>query len=87
MYALIYDDHSLDQSEKKVISVHETRQESETALSLRQKSLGKKVYDCNTRVVWTDKDVSSDDVLNIKDFSTWRPGEDIPEGELHSDSD
>ncbi len=58
MYALIYDEHNLDQSQKKVISVHETREESEKALSQRQNELGKRVWDCNTRIVWTDKAVA-----------------------------
>jgi len=87
MYALIYDDHKLDKSQKKVISVHETRDESDRALSKRQNNLGKSVYECNTRVVWTDKVVAADDVLGTSEFITWRPGEDIPEGELNSDED
>jgi hypothetical protein len=87
MYALIYDDHSLDEAQKKVISVHETREESENALSQRQIELGKRVYECNTRIVWTDKAVSADDVLATSEFVTWRSDEDIPEGELNSDAD
>ena len=87
MYALIYDNHNLGQAEKKVISVHETREESDKALSQRQNDLGRKVYECNTRVVWTDKAVTADDVLDTKDFVTWRSGEEIPEGELNSDAD
>ena len=87
MYALIYDDHNLGQSEKKIISIHETREESDKVLSQRQIDLGRTVYECNTRVVWTDKDVTANDVLDTKDFVTWRSGEEIPEGELNSDSD
>ncbi len=87
MYALIYDDHELNESQKKVISIHETREESDKALAKRQNDLGKRVYDCNTRIVWTDKVVTADDVLDTSEFVTWRPGEDIPEGELNSDSD
>ena len=87
MYALIYDDHNLGQSEKKVISIHETREETDKALLQRQTDLGRTVYECNTRVVWTDKIVAADDVLDTKDFVTWRSGEDIPAGELNSDSD
>ena len=87
MYALIYDDHNLGQATKKVISVHETREESDKALLQRQNNLGKKVYECNTRIVWTDKVVAADDVLDTMDFVTWRSGENIPEGELNSDSD
>ncbi len=87
MYALIYDDHKLNQSHKKVISVHETREESDKALAKRQNNLGKSVYECNTRIVWTDKVVVADDVLDISEFVTWRSDEDIPEGELNSDAD
>ncbi len=87
MYALIYDDHHLNQARKKVISIHETRQESEKALAERQKKLGKRVYDCNTRIVWTQKDISQGDTIETGEFSTWRPGEKIPDGELNSDSD
>ena len=87
MYALIYDEHNLNESQKKVISVHGTRVECDKALLKRQNDLGKSVYECNTRVVWTDKAVAADDVLDISEFVTWRAGEDIPEGELNSDSD
>ncbi len=87
MYALIYDEHNLGESQKKVISVHGTRDECDEALSRRQNDLGKSVYECNTRVVWTDKAVATDDLLDIHEFVTWRADEDIPEGELNSDSD
>lgn len=87
MYALIYDDHKLHQSQKKVISVHKTRDESDKALAKRQNDLGRKVYECNTRIVWTDKVVAADDVLETSEFVTWRADEKIPEGELNSDSD
>ncbi len=87
MYALIYDEHNLGQSEKKVISVHGTRDESEKALEQRRNELGKIVYECNTRIVWTEKIIKADDVLDISEFVTWRPGEDIPEGEINSDTD
>ncbi|WP_299983654.1 hypothetical protein [Desulfobacula sp.] len=87
MYALIYDDHNLDQSQKKVISAHGTRDESDKALIQRQNELGRKVYECNTRIVWTDKAVAANDVLETGEFVTWHPYEDIPEGELNSDSD
>ena len=87
MYALIYDDHSLDESYKKVISVTGTREESEKALVQRQKKLGKRVWECNTRIVWTDKAVEAGEMLKTSEFVTWRPGEDIPEGELRSNED
>ncbi len=87
MYALIYDDHSLDESNKKVISVDGTREESEKVLEQRQKDLGKRVWECNTRIVWTDKAVAAGETLKTDEFVTWKPGEDIPEGELHSNED
>ncbi len=87
MYALIYDDHKLDQPQKKIISVHKTREEAEKALLQRQIELGKRVYECNTRIVWTDKAVAVDDVIDTGEFVTWRAGEDIPEGELYSNED
>ncbi|MEN8211014.1 MAG: hypothetical protein ABFR31_04805 [Thermodesulfobacteriota bacterium] len=87
MYALIYDDREMNKTEKKVISVHGTREESDKALVLRQNKLGRRVYECNTRIVWTDKVVNSDDILETSDFVTWHPDENIPEGELHSDTD
>ena len=87
MYALIYDDHSLDESQKKVISVHGNRKESDKALVQRQIHLGKRVWERNTRIVWTDKAVAAADVLDTGEFVTWRSDEAIPEGELNSDSD
>jgi hypothetical protein len=87
MYALIYDDHKLNQLQKKVISVHETREESDDALVKRQKDLGRKVFECNTRIVWVDKVVAAEDVLDTSEFVTWRSDEKIPEGELNSDTD
>ena len=87
MYALIYDEHMLDKPRKKVISTHETRQEADGALENRKKALGRKVWECFTRIVWVDKIVNTGDFVNPGEYSTWRPGENIPEGELHSDSD
>ena len=87
MYALIYDEHMLDKPQKKVISVHESRGDSDIALEVRKKELGKKVYECNTRIVWIEKEVKSGDTIGPGDYDTWRPGEDIPEGEVYADSD
>ncbi len=53
----------------------------------RQKDLGKRVWECNTRIVWTDKAVAPGDMLKTDEFVTWKPGENIPEGELHSNED
>jgi hypothetical protein len=87
MYALIWDEHMLDRPQKKVISVHETRDEADIALEDRKKALGKKVWECHTRIVWVEKEIRSDDVVGPADYETWRPGEKIPEGELFGDTD
>jgi len=87
MYALIYDEHMLDKPQKKVISVHESRGDADTALEVRKKELGRTVYECNTRIVWIEKEVTSGDTVGPGEYDTWRPGEDIPEGEIHADSD
>jgi hypothetical protein len=87
MYALIYDKHDLSQQSKRVISVHRSRETAEKALFKRMKNLGKRVWECNTRIVWVDGKVRTNDFLKPSMFSTWRPGERIPWGELYSDSD
>lgn len=87
MYALIYDEHILEKPQKKVISVHESREEADTALEVRKKELGRTVYECNTRIVWIEKKVKSGDTVGPDEYDTWRPGEAIPEGEVHDDSD
>ena len=87
MYALIYDEHQLEKPQKMVISVHESRSEAEIALEKRKEELGRKVWECHTRIVWTEKEIDSGDVVSPGEYDTWRPGEDIPEGEMHADSD
>ena len=87
MYALIYDEHMLDKPQKKVISIHDSRGDSDTALEIRKKELGRKVYECNTRIVWIEKEIKPGDTVGPGEYDTWRPGEDIPEGEIHADSD
>ena len=86
MYALIYDEHDLTE-QKKVISVHRTRETAEKALEKRKKELGKKVWECNTRIVWLERSAGSGDYVQEGQFSTWRPGESVPEGEMFPDSD
>jgi hypothetical protein len=39
------------------------------------------------RVVWAQKKIKTGDSVTPSQFDTWRPGEIIPEGELHSDED
>jgi len=87
MYALIYDEHDLAQPLKKIISVHDSRDVAETALEKRKQELGRKVWECNTRIVWIDGDVKAGETVKPGEYSTWRPGEEIPEGETHSDTD
>jgi ferredoxin-NADP reductase len=87
MYALIYDEHNLLQPRKKIISVHRSRQTAETALQKRMRKLGRSVEECNTRIVWVEGKAKKGGYLTTADFKTWRPGEEIPEGELYSDTD
>ena len=87
MFALIYDTHELDKPQKRVISLHDSRNAAETALEARQKRLGRSVEDCDTRIVWLTRTSQPNDVVTSKDFSTWKPGEPIPYGETHPDVD
>jgi hypothetical protein len=87
MYALVLDERDPKKPLKEVISLHRTRQNAQKALDKRMKKLGKRVWECDTRIVWIDKKVKVGSFLNPRDFSTWRPGEEIPEGELHADTD
>jgi len=87
MDALIFDEHNLENPSKRVVSVHKTRQSAEAAFSERRKTHGKKVQECNMRVVWTQKKIKAGDSVTAPQFETWRPGETIPEGETHSDED
>jgi hypothetical protein len=87
MFALIYDTHELDKPQKKVISLHKSRETAENALEERKKRLGKTVEECDTRIVWVKRKVKRGDVVVDQDFSTWKRGEKIPYGELHPDCD
>jgi len=87
MFALIYDEYNLSKPRKKVISVHRSRETAEKALEKRMKKLGKRVWECNTRIVWTQTKIASGDFIRTMDFETWRPGEKIPYGERYPDSD
>ena len=87
MYLLIYDERQFDNPQKKVLSVHKSRKAADNALERRKKELGKKVYECNTRIVWTEKEINAGDTVTPGEYDTWRPGEPIPEGEIHADSD
>jgi hypothetical protein len=88
MFALIFDEHRLERPGKKVISVHRTRKGAERALSRhRRKTHGKRLWECNIRIVWTQKPVKSGATVTPRQFDTWRPDERIPEGDLRSDGD
>jgi sialic acid synthase SpsE len=87
MYALIFDEHDLEKPLKKVMSVFKTRALAENALGEHRKTHGKKVQECNMRVVWVEKKIKAGDTVTPSQFETWRPGETIPEGETHSDED
>jgi len=87
MFALIYDTHELDKPKKKVISLHKSRETAEKALEKRKKQLGKSTLECDTRIVWVDRKLKHGDFVIDEDFSTWKPGERIPWGETHSDTD
>ena len=87
MYALIYDDFDPAIREKKVISVHKTRETAERALAKRQHQLGKRIWECHTRIVWVYNPVHKGDQLTPDAFDTWAPGEEIPEGDRVPDGD
>jgi len=87
MYALIYDEHDPCLPDKPILSVHRRRETAERALEKRQRVLGRSVTDCNTRIVWIEGRVRVGESLMPSQFDTWRPGEDIPYGELYSDAD
>ena len=87
MYVLIYDECDPSQPMKKVISVHRNRKTAEIALEKRMKRLGKRVWECSTRIVWVDGRVKASDFLSPTSFMTWRPDETVPWGEMYSDTD
>jgi len=87
MYALIYDHFEPSMREKRVVSVHKTRKTAEKALRKRQKKLGRRVWECKTRIVWVYDPVHSDDTITPDSFDTWAPGEKIPGEELEPDTD
>ena len=87
MYTLIYDEHNLTKPLKKVLSIHKNREAAEIALQNRLQKLGRRIWECHTRIVWTESNVKPGEFITPGQFSTWRPGESIPEGELYSDTD
>ena len=87
MYVLIYEDHDLGGPQKQVLSVYKSRHMAEILLQKRRKRLKRRVWECHTRVVWVPRKVKTGESITYRDFSTWAPGETIPHGELHSDTD
>ena len=87
MYTLIYDEFDQGNREKKVVSVHKTRKAAEKALKERQKRLGRKVWECHTRIVWVKNRVRKGDTITPSSFDTWAPGEKIPASEQVPDGD
>lgn len=87
MYALIYDEHNLARPKKEVISVHKSRRTAENALQKRMKRLNKSISECSTRIVWVESRVKTGDLIDQNACATWGPGEKIPWGETHSDTD
>ena len=63
MYALIYDEFDPAKREKKVISVHKTRETAEKAMIKRQRKLGQKVWESHDRIVWVGNPVHKGDQL------------------------
>jgi hypothetical protein len=87
VYALIYDKRDPTKRQKKVISLHKTRATAERALAKRMRKLGKRVWECDTRIVWVHKRPHVGDYLKPDAFDTWAPGEEIPYGDKYSDGD
>ena len=87
MYALIYDEYDLSMHEKEIISVHRTRAAADQALKKRQQRLGKRVWECNTRIVWVSKKIRAGEKITPDMFDTWAPGEKIPAGDQIPDGD
>ncbi len=87
MYALIYDEFDPSIREKEVISVHKSRKTAEKALKERQKRLGRRVWECRTRVVWVKNLVRKGETIRPSSFDTWAPGEKIPASEQVPDGD
>ena len=87
MYALIYDEFDLSKREKEVISVHKSRYNADKALKKRQRERGKRVRECNTRIVWVYDQVRAGDTIKPSAFDTWAPGEEIPMGDRVPDGD
>ena len=87
MYALIYDEFDPAKREKKVLSVHRSRETAEKALQKRHRKLGLKVWESHARIVWVHNPVHKGDNITPPHFDTWAPGETIPAGDQVPDGD
>ena len=87
MFALIYDEFDSAKRKKEVISIHKTRETAEKALKKRQRQLGKRVWECHTRIVWVYDRVRRGDFITPSAFDTWAPDEKIPWGDRVPDGD
>ena len=87
MYALIEDEHDLKKPEKRVLSVHASREAAEKALEEHRIQLHKRVWECIHRIVWVKDTVHRGNHITSKDFETWAPYEEIPEGDQFSNGD
>ncbi|MCG6908576.1 MAG: hypothetical protein LJE94_00465 [Deltaproteobacteria bacterium] len=87
MFALIYDELTPGEREKKVLSLHTDRKSAERALVIRRDELGKKILECHTRIVWLRTDATPGETITPNLFDTWAPNEEIPESEKVPDSD
>jgi hypothetical protein len=87
MYALIYDEFEPEKRDKKVISLHPDRKAAEKALKNRQNKLEKRVWDCNTRIVWLYNKVNAGNTVTPDLFDNWAPNEKIPESDKVPDGD
>jgi hypothetical protein len=54
MYAIIFDEHSLEKPLKRIVSIHRTRKGADAALVKHRKTHGKS-KECNMRIVWTEE--------------------------------
>jgi hypothetical protein len=87
MYALIYDQFKPEKRQKLVISAHRTRDAAEKALQKRWQKMQRRVWECHTRIVWTEGRVQPGDYITPDNFDTWAPDEKIPETEKVPDGD
>ena len=87
MYALIYDEFDPEKRDKRVISIHKRRETAEKALKNRQYKLGRRVWECHTRIVWAYDPVYKGDSITPDAFDTWAPAEEIPAGDRVPDGD